>query len=212
MYSPDVGQGFVSGKVIMKTAILYVSKHHGNTKRLVDAIAAAHDDVDLIDVTALDKDETPDLSDYRLIGLASGIYYSEFDRALTRVAANALTQGDMVFALMTYGSQNKWYGKDLDSICRMKQAVLLRIYGCPGWDTWGPFKIGGGVAKGHPTDEEVQGALAFYDQLVEDYGEPIEVEFQKRAKRRAQEAQIHRGGLLMLIKRTVNKIFNKFTR
>ena len=39
----------------MKTAILYVSKHHGNTKRLVDAIANAHDDVDVIDVRALDK-------------------------------------------------------------------------------------------------------------------------------------------------------------
>lgn len=195
----------------MKTAILYVSKHHGNTKRLVDAIANAHDDVDVIDVRALDKNETPDLSEYRLIGLASGIYYSEYDRALTRVAANALSQGDMVFALMTYGSKNKWYGKDIDSICRMKQAVLLRIYGCQGWDTWGPFKLGGGIAKDHPTEDEVRGALEFYDKLVEDYGEPIEAEFQKRAKRRVQEAQIHRGGLLTLIKRTVNKIFNVFS-
>ncbi|OUP10136.1 flavodoxin domain-containing protein [Collinsella sp. An2] len=196
----------------MKTVILYVSKHHGNTKRLVDAIANAHDDVDTIDVTKLGKDEYPDLSEYRLIGLASGIYYSEFDRSLTRVAANVLTQGDMVFALMTYGSKNNWYGKDLDSICRMKQAVLLRIYGCPGFDTWGPFKLMGGVAKNHPTDEEVQGALEFYDKLVEDYGEPIEAEFKKRARRRAQEAKIQRGGLLMLIKRTVNKVFDTFSR
>lgn len=38
----------------MKTAIVYYSKHHGNTKKLLDAIVAAAD-VDLIDVTA-DKD------------------------------------------------------------------------------------------------------------------------------------------------------------
>ena len=35
----------------MKTAIVYYSKHHGNTKKLLDAIVAAAD-VDLIDVTA----------------------------------------------------------------------------------------------------------------------------------------------------------------
>ena len=33
----------------MKTAIAYYSKHHGNTKKLLDAIAAA-DEIDLIDV------------------------------------------------------------------------------------------------------------------------------------------------------------------
>ena len=32
----------------MKTAIVYASTHHGNTKKLLDAIAAAYE-VDLID-------------------------------------------------------------------------------------------------------------------------------------------------------------------
>ena len=49
----------------MKTAIVYYSKHHGNTKKLLDAIAAASD-IDLIDVTA-DKDA--DLSGYDRIGI-----------------------------------------------------------------------------------------------------------------------------------------------
>ena len=34
----------------MKTAIVYYSKHHGNTKKLLDAIAAENE-VTLIDVT-----------------------------------------------------------------------------------------------------------------------------------------------------------------
>ena len=34
----------------MKTAIVYYSKHHGNTKKLLDAIVAA-EEVTLIDVT-----------------------------------------------------------------------------------------------------------------------------------------------------------------
>ena len=34
----------------MKTVILYRSKHHGNTKKLVDAVAENFDNVDVIDV------------------------------------------------------------------------------------------------------------------------------------------------------------------
>ena len=51
----------------MKTAILYYSEHHGNTKKLLDAIAAKND-VDLIDVT---KQGSADLAGYDRIGLAS---------------------------------------------------------------------------------------------------------------------------------------------
>ena len=36
----------------MKTAIVYASAHHGNTKKLLDAIAAAYE-VDLIDAVKI---------------------------------------------------------------------------------------------------------------------------------------------------------------
>lgn len=54
----------------MKTAVVYYSRHHGNTKKVLDAIAAKHD------LTLIDAAETPnaDLSDYDLVGFASGIY------------------------------------------------------------------------------------------------------------------------------------------
>ena len=54
----------------MKTAIIYYSKHHGNTKKLLDAIAKADESVVLIDVT---KEKYADLSSFDRIGLASGI-------------------------------------------------------------------------------------------------------------------------------------------
>ena len=41
----------------MKTAIVYYSAHHGNTKKLLDAIAESND-VTLIDIT---KDKTVDI-------------------------------------------------------------------------------------------------------------------------------------------------------
>ena len=38
-------------------------------------------------------------------------------------------------------------------------------YGCFGFDTFGPFKIVGGIKKGHPTDEEIEDAVRFYQGL-----------------------------------------------
>ena len=36
----------------MRTIILYASRHHGNTKKLVDAIVEAHPEIDTLDVKA----------------------------------------------------------------------------------------------------------------------------------------------------------------
>ena len=58
----------------MKTAIVYYSHHHGNTKKLLDAIALQNE-VTLIDATSTNK---VDLSEYDRIGFASGIYYTNF--------------------------------------------------------------------------------------------------------------------------------------
>ena len=49
----------------MQTAIVYYSKHHGNTKKLLDAIAQQWD-VALIDAAG---NPNPDLSAYDLIAL-----------------------------------------------------------------------------------------------------------------------------------------------
>ena len=62
----------------MRTAICYCSLHHGNTKKLLDAIASRHE-VTLIDVK---KDQRSDLAGYDRIGLASGIYYGKFAKQL----------------------------------------------------------------------------------------------------------------------------------
>ena len=36
--------------LLMRTIILYASRHHGNTKKLVDAIVEAHPEIDTLDV------------------------------------------------------------------------------------------------------------------------------------------------------------------
>ena len=84
----------------MKTAIVYYSEHHGNTKKLLDAIAAEHE-VTLIDVT---KQPPADLSGYDRIGLASGIYYSSFAGQLLDYAREHLPEQKEVFYIYTHGA------------------------------------------------------------------------------------------------------------
>ena len=41
----------------------------------------------------------------------------------------------------------------------------LGSFHCLGYDTFGPFKLVGGVAKGHPDEEEIAAAVEFYKKL-----------------------------------------------
>ena len=122
---------------------------------------------------------------------------------------NVLQAQDKVFGLMAYGGKNKWYGKDIDGICRMRQAIFMGVYGCPGFDTWGPFKLAGGVQKGHPTAEEIKGAVDFFDKIEDEYGDIIVEEYAKREKRLAYEKEHPAGGLVAGVKRTAKKIASK---
>lgn len=145
----------------MKTAIIYYSKHHGNTKKLLDAIAAENE-VDLIDVTA-EKDG--DLSGYDRIGIASGIYYSSFAKQILEYASEKLPEGKDIFLINTCGSPRKNYFDAIRSIVQAKRCNEIGAYECLGFDTFGPFKLIGGIAKGHPTGDEIKGAVEFYKSL-----------------------------------------------
>ena len=48
-----------------------------------------------------------------------------------------------------------------------KSCQLLGTYGCRGFDTFGPFKLVGGIAKGHPDENDVKGAREFFSKLIE---------------------------------------------
>ncbi len=145
----------------MKTAVVYYSKHHGNTKKLLDAIAAV-EDVTLIDVT-----EAPDadLSDYDRIGLASGIYYSSFAKQLISFAAEHLPEERDVFFIYTHGAPSGGFLKGIREITEKKHCRELGAYRCQGFDTFGPFRLVGGIAKGHPTEAEIAAAVEFYRAL-----------------------------------------------
>ena len=145
----------------MKVAIAYYSQHHGNTKKLLDAIMDLAD-VELINVVECKKE---DLSYYDLIGFASGIYFGKFSKAVMEFARNNLPSNKRVFLINTYGVKGD-YTKEMKKIIAEKSCELLGTYGCRGFDTFGPFKLVGGIAKGHPDENDVKGAIEFFRRIT----------------------------------------------
>ena len=147
----------------MKTIILYYSNHHGNTKKLVDAIAAADpENVELLDVT---KAGPKDLSGYEWIGVASGIYAGSFGKPLLKYMKENLPAGKNVFIIFTSAMNADGMSSSARKVIEEKGCLVMGQYNCPGFNTFGPFKLVGGTAKGHPTKEEIEGAVKFYKSL-----------------------------------------------
>ena len=146
----------------MSTCIVYYSKHHENTKKVLDAIKAVDSDVVLIDST---QKREADLNGYDRIGFASGIYYSKFAEQILNFAKINLPPQKDVFYIATAGNPLKRYFDSIAEIAKDKQCNELGRFQCKGFDTFGPFKLVGGIQKGHPTEDEIADAVEFYKGL-----------------------------------------------
>lgn len=145
----------------MKTVILYYSKHHENTRKLLDAIQKEYH-VTLIDIT---QNPNIDLSSYDRIGFASGIYYSKFQKTLLEYANKYMPNNKETFFIYTYGAEKVGYTNAIKEAVKKHNAKVLGEFGCFGFNTFGPFKLIGGIAKGHPDSNDIDNVLKFYKEL-----------------------------------------------
>lgn len=145
----------------MKTAIIFESYHHGNTKKICDAILKKYD-IMLIDA----KDNVDNLEKYDLIGFASGIAYNKFYKNITHVIHNKLPQDKCVFFIYTCGRDSKDYAAKVKGIAAEKHCRILGTYGCKGYDTYGPLKLIGGINKESPTQNEIDAAIKFFEDIL----------------------------------------------
>ena len=146
----------------MTTAIVYYSKHHGNTKKLLDAISSADDSVELIDVT---EQPDADLSSFDRIGLASGLYFSAFAKQIIAFAESHLPENKDVFYIYTHGAPVGSFLKGIRAVAKKKNCREIGKFHCLGFDTFGPFGKIGGIAKGHPNEKDIAKAVEFYRAL-----------------------------------------------
>lgn len=145
----------------MKPIIIYISMHHGNTKKIVEAIAKEYD-VETVNATAVRE---KDLSGYDLIGFASGIYGGRLHPDIMEFARKNLPQDRKIFYIMT-SAMNRDFSKSMDDTLKGKNATVVGRFFCKGYNTFGPFRLIGGTGKGHPDETDLKNAVTFFRDLI----------------------------------------------
>ena len=97
--------------------------------------------------------------------MASGIYAGNFGKPLLNYMSENLPAGKKVFILFTSAMNRASLSSSAKKVIEEKKCQAVGQYSCPGYNTFGPFKLIGGTAKGHPTKEELDAAVEFYKGL-----------------------------------------------
>ena len=145
-----------------KSILIYASKHHGNTYKLVNAISEKYD-IAMIDAT---KESIVDLQEYEVIGFASGIDFGKFYEEIENFAEANLPIKKEVFFLYTCAMERKGFTNSIREIALKKDAIILGESGCKGSNTYGPWQLIGGMNKNHPTEAEIVEVVNFYGGLI----------------------------------------------
>lgn len=150
----------------MKKAILFCySFHHGNTKKVAEAVCARYG----IRHVSVPVKEAFNLAEYELVGFASGIYMSDYGKPIREFASslNGL-EGKECFTLFTHGAPKGAYDQAFVDLLMKKGVKIAGRFGCRGFDTFGPFKLIGGLAKGHPDNDDIAEAVTYFGELLKD--------------------------------------------
>lgn len=148
----------------MKKVIVYASVHHGNTKKIVEAMARELG-AELWDAAAA---ETIDLSGYQVIGFASGVFYNSMHRSVIKVMEETqFSREQKVFTVITCGVGYRNYASGEAARLREKGAEYLGGFQCRGLDTFGIWGKIGGIARKHPDRKDVEKAVKFAAEIKE---------------------------------------------
>ena len=127
-------------------------------------------EIDLIDVTSRMAARLPQ---YDRIGFASGIYYSKFHDTVVHYATQYLPEGKETFFVCTHGSTacpEKYYAAITEAV-KAKNCPILGTFSCRGYDTFGPFKLIGGMANSQYIVDLIRDRVEFIAPVAVQPGE-----------------------------------------
>ena len=145
----------------MKVLVICVSIHHGNTEKIAKEIANVLE-------AKLAKPQELDVSDiakYDLIGFGSGIYHNKHHESLFKLLDKLPIQENKKAFIFTTSGASKDYNEPLKDKLLEKGFNITGDFSCKGFDTWGPFKIIGGINKGRPNEKDLENAKKFAEDL-----------------------------------------------
>jgi flavodoxin len=141
--------------------IVCCSRAHGNTAKVAHAIAEVLD-AQVVEPPDIDPQN---IADYDLVGFGSGIYAASYDRELRRFVASLPRVRDkfaFVFATAGFGRVVELpIRTPLPKLVESAGYRMLGTFCCPGFDTWLPLRLIGGLNKGRPNDQDLERACQF---------------------------------------------------
>ncbi len=149
----------------MKTAVIYVSIHHGNTEKVAKEIANALK-AKLFEAR---KVKPESLAAFDMIGFGSGIYYSKHHKDILKVI-NKLPdmKHKKAFIFSTAGVSDRLIEQNIakhHSATRNALAAkgldIIDEFSCCGFMTWGYFKLLGARNEGRPNRDDLEKARNF---------------------------------------------------
>ena len=150
-----------------KTMIIYNSIHRGNTEKVAKAMATVLE-------AKLAKPQDVDINaiaEYDLVGFGSGIYWQKHHKSLLKIIDRMPFQKNKKsFIFSTSGTKeggifNK-FNRSLKEKLSEKGFNIIDEFSCRGYDTYGPFKIIGGIHKGRPDKKDLEQARNFAQSLL----------------------------------------------
>lgn len=146
----------------MKIVIIYISSHHDNTKKVVEAMAEERK----IDLYTVQEAKNIKLTGYDTIGFASGIYYHKFHESIMEfVKENEFNENQQIFTVYTCGINYINYARSIEKIIKTKKSEYIGCYNCRGYDTYSFFEKLGGIAKNHPNNNDLEKARIFIKNI-----------------------------------------------
>lgn len=145
--------------------IICETLYHGNTMKIAKAISFA---LNCEIVTAKDA-LSMDLSQYKVVGLGSGIYFTSHHPRIIEVV-DKVTAEQRAFIFSTHGAP--FLGRYHDYIKEELQKRNVEVIGefsSKGFDCTGPFIIIGGGNKGRPNEKDERKAMKFASRVLPQY-------------------------------------------
>ncbi|MGQ9747905.1 MAG: flavodoxin family protein [Candidatus Caldatribacteriaceae bacterium] len=146
----------------MRSVLVVVSVHHGNTRKVAKAMAEELQAV----IVEPEEIHPKELLVYDLLGFGSGIFFGHFQKRLWQfVEKLPLGEGRKAFVFSTSGLGYITYNHFLEEFLKKKGFQVMSGFTCRGYDTFSILRIFGGLNRGRPNEKDLQAASLFAANL-----------------------------------------------
>lgn len=120
-------------------------------------------------VVATDKVSLKDFNDYNIFGFGSGIFFGRHHQKLFEVVKKLPkfeNKKAFIFSTSGWPFFGEIFHRPLKNLLCQKGFKIIGEFNCPGFDTFGPLKIIGGINKDRPNKKDIFKSRLFIKKLV----------------------------------------------